>query len=213
MVTDWRADNRTSYDLVAPGYAGLFPGGRVANASVRGALAWFAELVREAGGPVLDAGCGTGHLTRHLAALGVDVFGVDLSEGMLEIARRDHPGMRFEQGDLTRLEVPDAAVGGVLAFYSVIHVPDPEMPGVAAHLHRVLRPGGVAMLGFHVGDGYRLKTQGYGLGPTRIHLYLRPVEQVCDWLRRAGLTIEATTLIDPGEEVPGGIVIARKPPG
>ena len=50
-------------------------------------------------GPVADVGCGPGHVTAHLNKLGVDAFGIDLSPAMLDLARRDHPGLRFEVGD------------------------------------------------------------------------------------------------------------------
>jgi SAM-dependent methyltransferase len=208
-TSGWLADIRTSYDTAAPGYAERFADGLAGHQYVRGALALFAELVRDTGGPVLDAGCGIGLLAGYLRDLGVDVFGVDLSPEMVAIARRDHPGLPFEVGSMTELDVPDGSVGGVLAFYSLIHVPDDEVPAACAHFHRVLRPGGVVMAGFHVGDEYRYKTEGYGY-PTKLHLHLRPVARMAAWLREAGFTIEAEILLKPGEPVPGGIVIARR---
>ncbi|MFE9404030.1 class I SAM-dependent methyltransferase [Streptomyces sp. NPDC006530] len=48
-------------------------------------------------------GCGTGRITAHLRELGLDVFGIDLSPGMVEVARRDHPGLRFDVGSMTDL--------------------------------------------------------------------------------------------------------------
>lgn len=60
------------------------------------------------------------------------------------------------------LDLADASVVGLLAFWSLIHVPDEAVPTVFGHFRRVLRPGGPLLLGFHVGDGSRLKTQGYG---------------------------------------------------
>jgi SAM-dependent methyltransferase len=208
---DWLTDTRTSYDTVASAYAELFHDGLVRYPYVRGVLALFAELVRDVGGPVLDAGCGTGLLAGHLHHLGLDVLGIDLSPGMLEIARRDHPDLSFEAGTMTDLHVADASVGGVLAFYSIIHVPDEDVPRALAEFRRVLRPGGVAMIGFHVGDEHRIKTEGYGGLPMRVPLHLRPVSRVAGWLRTAGFTVEAEVLLDPGEPVPGGVLLARRP--
>jgi SAM-dependent methyltransferase len=181
-----------------------------AHPVVRGVLALFAERVRTVGGPVVDVGCGPGHVTANLRDLGLDAFGIDLSPEMVRLARRDHPGLRFEVGSMTDLDVPDGSVGGALAWYSTQHVPDDDLPAVAAHLHRVLRPGGVAMLGFHVGDRSTLKTEGYGGHPMRIHVHRRPVERVADWLRDAGFVIEALVLLDPDDDVPGGVVLARR---
>lgn len=209
-ATDWLADTQTSYDTVAQGYAELFQDGLARHPHVRGALALFAELLRDVGGPVLDAGCGIGLLCGPLRDLGLDVFGIDLSPGMLAIARRRHPELRFEVGSLTDLDVADASVGGVLAFYSVIHVPDEEIPGVFAHFRRVLRPGGVAMIGFHVGDEARLKTEGYGGRPMKVVVHLRPVDRMASWLREAGFTLETSILTLPDDPVPGGILLVRR---
>jgi SAM-dependent methyltransferase len=154
----WLADTRTSYDTVAVSYADLLRDALADAPYDRALLGLFADLVRAAGGgPVADVGCGPGRITAYLRGLGVDAFGVDLSPGMIDVARRDHPGVRFEVGSMTDLGLADASVAGVLAWFSLIHVPDDEVPAVVAHFHRVLRPGGVLLLGFHVGTGRRLK--------------------------------------------------------
>ncbi|KQR17417.1 class I SAM-dependent methyltransferase [Cellulomonas sp. Leaf334] len=209
-MTGWLEDTRASYDTVAESYARrvTLDGLPV----VRGVLALFAERVRAVGGPVVDAGCGPGHVTARLRDLGLDVVGIDLSPEMVRLARRDHPGLRFEVGSMTALDVPDGSVGGVLAWYSIVHVPDEDLPTVAAALHRVLRPGGVTMLGFHLGDRRNHKTEGYGGLPMRVDVHHRPVERVAGWLRDAGFVVEAHLLIDPDADVPGGVVLARRGP-
>ncbi|MEU4746920.1 class I SAM-dependent methyltransferase, partial [Actinosynnema sp. NPDC023658] len=208
---DWLADTRTSYDTVAESYTDFTREALAGRAVLRGVLALFATAARAVDGPVADVGCGPGLITAHLRELGLDAFGIDLSPRMVEIARRDHPGTRFEVGSMTDLDLADGSVGGVLAFYSVIHVPDEEVPAVFAHFHRALRPGGVAMVGFHVGDRRSHKTEGYGGHPMSLHVHRRPVERVAAWLRDAGFTLDAQVLLDPDEEVPGGVLIARKP--
>jgi ubiquinone/menaquinone biosynthesis C-methylase UbiE len=207
----WLADTSASYDTVAESYEELFREGLAPHPYVRATLALFAELLRDIGGPVLDAGCGPGHLTAHLRDLGVEAFGVDLSPGMVAIARRDHPDLRFEVGSMTDLNVPDRSVGGVLAYYSLIHVPDDEVPAVLGHFYRVLRPGGIVMIGFHVGDEHRHKTQGYGGHPMNLYVHRRPVDRMAIWLRDAGLTVEAHLLTDPDDPVPGAAILARRP--
>ena len=126
MTTDdWLADTRTSYDTVAVSYADQVRGALVGHQYLRAALALFADSVRIAGGgPVADVGCGPGEVTAHLHELGVDAFGVDLSPGMIDVARRDHPGLRFEVGSMTDLRLADASVAAVLAFWSIVHLPD-----------------------------------------------------------------------------------------
>ncbi|GAA3870275.1 class I SAM-dependent methyltransferase [Saccharothrix violaceirubra] len=212
VVDDWVEDTRTSYDTVAVGYAEYVRASLAKQPYLRSALALFADLVREAGGgPVADVGCGPGEVAAHLRGLGVDVFGVDLSPGMVDLARRSHPDLRFEVGSMTELDLPDGSLGGLLAWWSVIHVPDEEVPTVFAHFHRVLRPGTPVQIGFHVGDVSRLKTEGYGGHPMRVHVHRRRPERVAGWLRDAGFEVEAHLVVDPDKEVPGAVLCARRP--
>ena len=118
-----------------------------------------------------------GRITAHLRQLGVDAFGIDLSPGMIEVARRDHPGLRFDLGSMTDLALADASMAGLVAWYSLIHVPDDEISPVFAHFQRVLRPGGPLLLSFHVGDESQLKTQGYGGHPMRVFVHRRRHDQ------------------------------------
>lgn len=208
---DWLTNTRTSYDTVAVSYADQVRDAIAGDHYACAALALFADSVRAAGGgPVADIGCGPGHVTAHLHALGVEAFGIDLSPGMIGVARRDHPGLRFEVGSMTDLDLTDSSVAGLLALWSLIHVPDDAVPTVFGHFRRVLRPGGPLLLGFHVGDGSRLKTQGYGGHPMNVHVHRRRPDQVAAWLRDAGFGVEAQMLLDPDESVPGAVLFARR---
>ena len=180
----WLADTRDSYDTVATSYAEIVRDLLERAPYELAALALFADLVRTGGGgPIADVGCGPGRITALLRRHGADAFGIDLSPAMIEIARRENPGVRFEVGSMTELDLPDASVGGLLAWYSLIHIPDDEVGRVLAHFHRALRPRGLLMLGFHVGDTVNLKTEGYGGHPMRVHVHRRQPETVAAWLR------------------------------
>ncbi|MCW2643518.1 MAG: methyltransferase [Dactylosporangium sp.] len=209
----WLADTRTSYDTVAVSYAGQLRDALAGEPYLRAILALFADIVHAAGGgPVADVGCGPGHVAAHLGKLGVNAFGIDLSPAMVDVARRDHPGLRFGVGSMTDLDLADASVAGLLAWWSLIHVPDDEVPTVFGHFWRVLRPGGLLLLGFHVGDESRLKTQGYGGLPMKVHVHLRQPARVSAWLRDAGFTVEAQMLLDLDESVAGAVLFARRQP-
>ncbi|HYQ64155.1 class I SAM-dependent methyltransferase [Actinophytocola sp.] len=203
---DWLADTRTSYDTVAADYADVVRASLARDPYLRGALAMFAGMVED--GPVVDVGCGPGHVTAHLRDLGVDAFGVDLSPGMVAVARRNHPGPRFEVGSMTDLDLPDASVAGLLAWWSLIHVPDELVATVFGQFRRVLRLGGPVLLGFHVGDESRLKTEGYGGHPMKVHVHLRRPDRVAGWLRDAGFTVEARLLLGTDEQ-PSALLFAR----
>jgi SAM-dependent methyltransferase len=205
------ADTRTSYDTVADSYAERIRDALDDEPYLRTALALLGDQVRAAGGgQVADVGCGTGHVTGHLRGLGIDAFGLDLSPMMIELARRDHPGVRFEVGSMTELPVADSSLAGVIAWWSMIHVPDDSVPTVLGHFHRALRAGGVVQVGFHVGEESRLKTEGYGGHPMKVHVHRRRPEQVATWLRDAGFTVEAQLLMNPDAEVPQAILFGRR---
>ncbi|WP_406163972.1 hypothetical protein [Streptomyces canus] len=111
---------------------------------------------------------------------------------------------------MTDLDLANASVVGLLALWSLMHVPDEAVSTVFGHFRRVSRPGGPLLLGFHVGDESRLKTQGYGGHPMNVHAHRRQADQVAAWLRDAGFTVEAHMPIDPDESVPGAVLFARR---
>lgn len=208
----WLADTRASYDAVAAAYADQVRDLLRETPCERGALALFADLVRIAGGgPVADVGCGPGRITAHLSELGLDTFGIDLSPAMIEVARRDHHGLRFDVGSMTDLDLGDASMAGLVAWYSLIHIPDDEMGSVLKNFQRVLRPGGPLLLSFHVGDDSRLKTRGYGGHPMKVAVHRRRPGHVSARLRDAGFTVEAEMTLTSAESALGGILFARRP--
>ncbi|MEN3357129.1 MAG: hypothetical protein V7637_1111 [Mycobacteriales bacterium] len=204
---------RVAYDTVAASYAEVLRAELATRPVERALLAAFAELVRAAGaGPAVDIGCGPGRVTGYLHSLGLDVSGVDLSPEMIAVARRDHPGLRFDEGSMLALSLADGAVGGVVAWYSIIHIPPQLLPAVFAEFHRVLAPGGHLLLAFQVGDERRHVTEGYG-HEVSLDAYRLPSDRVADLLGRAGFGMHARLLREPtrNEKVRQAFLLARKP--
>lgn len=138
-----------SYDAVAARYAEE-NGDELDDKPIDRALyACFAELVG-AGAKVGDVGCGPGHVTRHLADLGLDIVGVDPSPGMITVARRRYPGLAFRGGSLTDLGEEDGAWSGAVAPYSLIHLAPADRSAAYAELARTIAPGGWLLISFHV---------------------------------------------------------------
>ncbi|WP_025272278.1 class I SAM-dependent methyltransferase [Haloglycomyces albus] len=210
-ASSWLADTRTSYDTDAVGYAEKVQGILETFPHLRAQLDVFAELIRCAGGgPVADVGCGTGYATRYLHDSGIEAFGIDLSPKLVAIAQRDHPDLRFEVGSMTNLDMDAHSAAGIVAFWSTIHIPDYAMSGVIAELHRVLRPEGLVLVGFHVGDGIEHAATGYTKQPINIDTHLRQPSTMSNRLHDAGFRIESTSVFRPDDVVPGAIIVARK---
>src|SRR5690349_16378109 len=144
-------DVRDSYDSAAEAYAEHLADELAQKPLDRHLLNRFAEEIRGRG-LVADLGCGPGHVARYLREQGADVLGIDLSEQMIEVARRRNPGVDFRVGDMTRLDLPDSALAGVVSFYSIVHFTPAELDAVMLEIRRVLVLGGSALLAFHIGD-------------------------------------------------------------
>ncbi|MER5523813.1 class I SAM-dependent methyltransferase [Streptomyces sp. NPDC002677] len=212
-TTDFIETTRTSYDAIAKDYSAAYPGlpDRPVDLSL---IAAFAQLVKANGtAPVADLGSGPGHITAYLNELGVPAFGIDLSPAMVTLAREAHPALRFHRGSMTSLDLPDAALGGILALYSIIHIPDDRLPATFAGFHRALVPGGHVLLAFQKGEQPGLHvTERFG-HEIDLRYYWRPAYAVGDMLAKAGLEVAATLIREPlnEEKWPRAFVLARKP--
>lgn len=204
---------RGSYDAVAEDYAAWVHDELAAKPLDRAVLAAFAALVT---GRVADVGCGPGRVTAHLAGLGLPAFGVDLSPRMVAVARRTYPELRFDVGSMLSLDIEDGSLGGVVAWFSTIHVPDPLLPVVFAEFHRVLAPNGHLQLAFQVGDVPLHLTEAGGHAVS-LEFHRRRPDQVADVLRGAGFALRARMVREPDEDgpyperTPQAYVLARKP--
>ncbi|NHD15708.1 MULTISPECIES: class I SAM-dependent DNA methyltransferase [Actinopolyspora] len=205
---------RESYDSVAEDYAEHFRRELADRPLDRALLAAFAELVGgPERGPVADLGCGPGAVTGRLHASGVPVFGVDLSARMLEQARRSCPELRFVQGSMTELPLAEGVLGGIVAWYSIIHVPQERLPAVFAEFHRVLAPGGHVLLAFQEGQQPLQLTEAFGRSISLV-FHRRSPRAVEQLLQQAGLervARQSRAPVEGVERTPQAFLLARKP--
>ena len=212
-VPDFIRTTRDSYDAMAHDYAERFPDGLGDRPLDRGLLHTFAELVRPLGpAPVADMGSGPGHVTRRLHELGVPAFGLDVSPRMVALAREAHPGVRFHVGSMTSPDLPDESLAGVIALYSLIHIPTDRLPATLAEFHRVLLPGGHVFLAFTSGDDDHLHLSERFGHTMALDYYFRRPGTVAEALSTAGFRLHARVVREPdGEEKrPRGFLLARK---
>ncbi|KQM59648.1 SAM-dependent methyltransferase [Agreia sp. Leaf210] len=155
-------------------------------------------------GPALDIGCGPGHWTAFLAERGLDIRGVDLTPAFIEHARATYPELRFATGSVEALDASDASLGGVLAWYSLIHhTPDAIGPALD-EIARALRPGGLLLMGFF--EGAVVEPFDHAVTTA----YRWPVAELGERLRASGFeVIETHTRTSPNTR-PHAAIVARR---
>lgn len=213
MDSHKRNEYQASYDHVADEYVLRIFDELQHKPLDRQLLDRFAASVRFFGS-ACDMGCGPGHVARYLNEHGVQVSGVDLSLAMVDRASRLTPGVEFRQGDMTALDIPDATWAGIAAFYSIIHIPRDEMTQTLGELRRVLRPGGLLLLAFHIGDDSVHLDEWWGQKVCIDFFFFRP-DEVAGYLRAAGFEIDEIVEREPYPEVEHqsrrAYIFARRP--
>ena len=95
---------------------------------------------------VLDAGCGAGIPISQKLSERFQVKGVDFSEAQIELAKKNVPNATFLCEDMAKLDFPENTFDGITSYYAIIHIPREEHQALLANFHRVLKPGGIALL-------------------------------------------------------------------
>lgn len=192
-------NTQTSYDQVAAEYADKFKDEMDSKPFDRDCLD---RLAREVGdlGPICDLGCGSGQISRYLHRQGVDTLGVDLSPRMVAEAQRLNPEIHFHHGDMLALQDADNSWGGIAAFYSIIHIPREWIVDALREMKRVLKPGGLLLLTFHIGDKTEHLEEWWEM-PVNLDFTFYQPDEMKDWLNEAGFRLEETLVREPNPEV------------
>ncbi len=198
---------RDTYDKVAARYAEQFVDELRHKPLDRALLGAFSEQVAaisEQTGQrtaVADIGCGPGHVTAYLAELGLAARGIDLSPGMIEVARGRYPGLDFTVGQMPELPLADGELAGAVLFYSIIHLTQERRAAAFADLARVLRADGLMLVAFHIGDDERRQVDNWFGQRVSFDGYLLSVRTVTDEIAAAGLAVEAIVQRAPYRDV------------
>jgi SAM-dependent methyltransferase len=195
MSDDLTRSIRQSYDQLADEYTRRIFDELQGKAFDRELLDRFAGEVR-GHGEVCDMGCGPGHVARYLRDAGAAVFGLDLSPKMLAEARRLSPDIQFREGNMLALDLPDGMLAGITAFYAIVNIPNASLIVVFREMQRVLKPGGILLLAFHIGDEVLHEETLWGR-TVSMDFFLFEPSKIQQHLQAAGFVIEQVIEREP----------------
>jgi len=206
-------NTQSSYDQVAAQYAEKFKDEMDDKPFDRDCLD---RLAREVGslGPICDMGCGPGQIARYLHRRGAKTLGIDLSPNMVAEAQRLNPEIPFHQGNMLSLPDREDSFGGIAAFYCIIHIPREQIIDALRELKRVLKPGGVLLITFHIGSEIKHLDEWWEKPVNLDFAYYQPAEMEV-WLKEAGYELKEILVREPNPEVEvatrRAYLFARKP--
>ncbi|KKW01775.1 MAG: hypothetical protein UY34_C0008G0030 [Parcubacteria group bacterium GW2011_GWA2_48_9] len=135
---------------------------------------------RQLGGPTSANSWGSLymiHSTWPYRFVALSVYGLDLSEKLLDIAKKDNPTVEFTQGDMRQLPYADGQFDGVFAKASLLHIKKDDIDQVLSEIRRVLRPKGIFHAAVKQGEGEKEETEDdYGYSYKRFFSYWQPEE-------------------------------------
>ncbi len=125
-------------------------------------------------GRILEAGCGPGHVVAYLRAAGFDIEGVELNAAIVGAMAKLRPELPLRVGDVGRLDVPDGHYRGLLSFGVIEHFKRQPAEALAEH-HRVLAPGGIAIVSVPCLNLVRRIKRAWFFGTVPLRPSLNPV--------------------------------------
>lgn len=178
---------RAAYDQAAQEYANQLWHELDGKPFDRMMLRWFAERVPK-GETILEVGAGPGEVSAFLMQQGAKCLTTDLSPAMVEVGKQCCPELDFEVQDFFNLTYEDDSFAAILAFYAIVNLELKEVPAMLKEIYRVLKPGGLFFLSFHVKEGEEIVHVGnfFSEEENPLTFYYFAVEDICALLKKAG---------------------------
>jgi SAM-dependent methyltransferase len=185
------------YDRTAQEYAAQYLDELDHKPFDRSILDRFSSMLPE-GSRVFDYGCGSGQTTRHLRERKRHrLLGLDFSAQALRLARRNFPDIEFVVDDMLCSCAAGGSAHGILAFYAIVHFTPAEVERVLGEWRRVLKPGGLLLFSFHVGEGPLRVDDFLGVRGAKATWQFLDPDRVLDLAGRAGFEAEEVVIRHP----------------
>lgn len=188
---------RESYDILAEEYARRIFNELERKPLDRKLLERFLSKISGHENGVCDIGCGPGHVARYLVEQGGrNVFGLDLSPRMIEVAKKLNPSIHFKKGNMMHLDLPDLSLIGIVSFYAICNIPAESLEIVFREMYRVLKHRGLVLIAFHEGNSVTHENELWGF-PISLDFFLHQPSTVRRKLEQAGFQIEDEVMREP----------------
>lgn len=148
----------------------------------------FTDLVAK-NGKILDIGCGTGTDANYIASKGFEVIGIDLSEEMLNIAKKKFPHIDFRIADMRKLSFENEQFDGIFVAFSLFHIPKKDVPNTLADLYDLLKPNGAIYIAIQEGKSEELFITQPLKPDEKIFLNIMDSQEINKLIEKAGFEI------------------------
>ena len=204
---------KIAYDIVAREYSEEFFGEHEKKPCDQEILGKFVKQLKDRH-PVWDIGCGPGQTVRYLNGLGLQASGLDLSPRVIRQARLNCPGLEFRTGNMLDLDFSSNSVAGIISFYAIVHFTQEQVKQAFSEFFRILQPGGLFLLAFHIGEETLHLDEFLGR-PIDVDFMLFTTEFISGCLHNAGFRdldiSEREPLPDVEYESRRAYIFSRKP--
>lgn len=163
------------------------------------------------GEPILELGCGHGGLSTRTLAARYRLTGIDLAGNLLALAQKESPQARFICADMADYIFPPNHFAGIVAFYSLFHLPRVELPAMIRKIHETLKAGGLFAGALGVGNHEPVKESDF-LGVEMVSSSYDPATNV-RLFAEAGFSVEmqrVETEKEFGREIAFQWIVASK---
>ena len=146
---------------------------------------------------ILDVGCGAGIPTsKFLTEKGIKVTGIDLSDTMLNLARKNVPNADFIKMDMNELEFSENTFDGIISVYALFHVPKENHFDIFKQFFKILKPGGILMINTGVSES---EGTSRFFGVPMFWSNFSP-KTTLDLVKKAGFSIISEAVLERGGE-------------